>query len=79
EIIWQMKKMFRLPAWLSLKFEDDRDGVRIIHELRVGFAGPGRIFDPLIRLFISREFEAALNEHAAIEFNKLADLLGAPV
>ncbi|MGQ9779047.1 MAG: hypothetical protein ACUVRM_04090 [Bacillota bacterium] len=73
EIVWQRKKIFRLPAWLSLKFEDVRGGLRIIHELRLGFAGPGSILD--LELFLSGEFKAALEEHVISEFNKLADLL----
>ena len=72
EIVWQMKKWIRLPAWLALEFQDHDQGVRISHTLKAGFSGIGEILDPLLRIYLSKEFEQEMNEHARIEFTKLA-------
>ena len=75
EIEWQMKKVIRLPAWLSLKFEDDNQDVKVIHSIRVGFNGIGKILDPLLRIYFTRGFEKELDRHANIEFTKLESIL----
>jgi hypothetical protein len=75
KITWQMRKAIKLPGWLELSFEDGTKKVRIIHTLRVGFTGAGRILDPMFRLFFTKEFENALEVHAQTEFHKLADML----
>ena len=49
--------------------------VRIVHTLNAGFSGVGKIFDPLLRIFISRNFERDLELHAKMEFPKLAETL----
>ena len=74
-IVWQMKWLFRLPAWLILEFEPRPGGVRLIHTLQAGYAGIGRILDPLLRLYLSHQFERELDRHAHAEFPKLGDLL----
>ena len=75
EIIWQMKKGVRLPGWLSLSVEDIDDGVRITHTLTAGFNGIGKALDPLLRLYLSKDFEQAMDEHAKIEFPKLKEVI----
>ncbi|MEW6444250.1 MAG: hypothetical protein AB1640_25170 [bacterium] len=75
KIVWEPKIGIRLPVRLILELEDDATGVRITHTIRAGFEGPGRILDPLFRIYLSREFEQAMDEHARIEFPKLRDLL----
>lgn len=75
EMVYQIKKIFKLPAWFTMKFEDVEDGINIIHIVEAGFHGIGKIFDPLIRLYLSDEYEANLNAHAQEEFPKLAALL----
>lgn len=75
EIVWQMKKLIKLPVWLFLQFEDNDEGVAITHMIKAGFAGIGRLFDPFLRLYCTRRFEKDLEEHAHIEFNKLARIL----
>jgi len=75
EIIWQMKKLMKLPAWLSLEFEGYDEGVVITHMIKAGFTGIGRLFDPFLRLYFTRRFEKDLEEHARIEFTKLAEIL----
>jgi hypothetical protein len=74
-IVWQMTKVIRLPAWLILEFNDTAEGVRITHMLKAGFDGIGRLLDPLLRIALSRDFERDLQEHARIEFHKLAEML----
>lgn len=75
EIVYQVKMLVRIPAWLILKFEEVPDGVRIIHIVRAGFDGAGRVLDPLIRLFLTDEFEKQLAAHAREEFPMLAIML----
>jgi hypothetical protein len=75
EIVWQMKKILRVPAWLGLEFSDNHEGVTIVHTLMMGFSGPGSVCDPLLGLFCSKRFEKDLEEHAHSEFTKLAEIL----
>jgi hypothetical protein len=75
KIIWQLKKFIPLPIWLSVRLEDNRDGVAVIHTLTIGFKGIGRLLDALVRLYVTDEFEKAMDEHAHIEFPKLRELL----
>lgn len=58
-----------------MKFEDVEDGINIIHIVEAGFHGIGKILDPLLRLYLSDEYEANLNAHAEEEFPKLAAML----
>ena len=75
KIVWQMKKRFRLPAWLVLETAQTPDGVTITHTLKAGFKGIGTILDPLLRLYLSSKFQQDLEDHANYEFNRLADIL----
>jgi len=77
KIIWQLKKLVRLPVWLSLELGDDKEGVEITHTIKAGFEGGGRILDFIFRLYFSNEFAKAMDEHVRIEFPKLRDLLSA--
>ena len=72
---WQMKFGILLPASVTLDCQETSAGLQITHILRAGFNGAGRVLDPFIRLYLSRKFEAALNEHAQYEFQKLSELL----
>jgi hypothetical protein len=65
----------RLPARLILRLEDDADGVGISHVVEAGFHGPARVFDVILRLWFTRDFAEALDEHVRAEFPKLRDLL----
>ena len=75
KIVWQLKKLFRLPVWLSLELVDDGKGVAITHAIRVGFNGMASLFDPIFRTYFSDEFQRAMDEHVKAEFPKLCDLL----
>ncbi len=76
-IIWQVKKLVKIPIILSLKLEDSADGVMITHSIEAGFKGTGRIFDFIFRYYLPHGFEDAMDEHVKIEFPKLRDLLHA--
>jgi hypothetical protein len=79
KVVWQMKKIVRLPVWLSIDLADDAKGVTLTHTILAGFKGPGKILDPILGLYFSNEFCRAMDEHAQIEFPKLRDMLHAPV
>lgn len=75
ELIWQMKKFVRLPVWLIIRFEDNEQGTILIHTLKAGLPGIGRLLDCLLKLFFTKQFERDLDEHVHIEFTKLAAIL----
>ena len=74
-IVWQLRKGLRLPASLTLRLSPTDDGVAIRHTIAAGFAGPGRLLDPLIRVYLSPRFAAEMDRHARTEFVRLRDLL----
>jgi hypothetical protein len=74
-IAYRIVKGLPLPAWLVMEVQDRPGGVDIVHTVKAGYQGMGRVLDPLIRLHLSTSFEKALNEHAHAEFSKLGDLL----
>ena len=74
-LIWQLKRVVRLPARLELDLDDYEGGVAITHTTLAGFRGAGRILDPLIRIFFPEKFTRALDEHVKTEFPLLRDLL----
>jgi len=76
KITWQMKKFgLRLPAVVSLELHDSPNGIKLRHELRIGFSGVGKLLNPLIRLYFNKSFQTALDEHCKIEWFKLAEYL----
>jgi hypothetical protein len=74
-LVWHLVKVIRLPARLALELTDYEGGVAITHTTSAGFRGVGRILDPLVRLYFSREFARALDEHVKTEFPLLRDRL----
>jgi len=74
-VVWQFKRIVRLPAWLIMEIDDHNDGMTITHAIEAGFRGPGRILDPVLRLYFTDEFERAMDEHAQAEFPMLAAML----
>lgn len=80
-IVWRFRSLgVLLPARLILETENRDGGVAIRHEIQAGFDGPGRILDPLFRLYFSERFARDMDEHAHAEFPMLRDLLaGEPV
>lgn len=75
EFVCQFKWFIRLPAKFLIRLEDNKDGLRIMHQVTVGLNGLGRILDPFLRIVYSKPFEDALDEHVRIEFQKLRDFL----
>lgn len=75
KIVWQMVKLVRLPAWLTLELAPHPDGLRLVHTLSVGFNGPGKLLDPLLRLYFTDAFARTLDEHARAEFPMLGEMI----
>jgi hypothetical protein len=75
KIVWQLKSGITLPVWVTLDLADDAAGVVITHTIEAGFRGLGRLFDPLLYLYLSLDFERAVDEHVRTEFPKLRDFL----
>ena len=76
KITWQMKKSgLRLPAFVTLELSDSPGGVKLKHELRIGYSGMGKLLDPFIRLYFNKSFQNALDEHCKAEWPRLAELL----
>jgi len=75
KLVWQMKKIVKLPAWLALDFVDNKDSVNIVHTLSIGFGWAGRFLDPILRVYFSAKFQRELESHAQVEFHKLAGML----
>jgi len=74
KIKWQMKKAeIKLPAWVTLELHDSDEGIKLKHELRIGFSGIGKLFNPIIRLYFNKSFQNALDEHCKLEWDKLAE------
>jgi hypothetical protein len=74
-LAWQLVKVVKLPARLELALTDYEGGVSITHTTSAGFRGAGRILDPLVRLYLSKRFARALDEHVKTEFPLLRDRL----
>jgi hypothetical protein len=76
-VVWQLHRGVPLPVRLRLDLEDERDpsgeapAVRVRHTVQAGWAGPGRILDPIFGLYLSRRFAADLDEHVGTEFARL--------
>jgi hypothetical protein len=74
-LVWQLRKLVRLPARLTLELADDDGGVAITHTIEAGYRGPGRALDPLLRLYFSSAFAEAMDQHARTEFPLLSERL----
>lgn len=72
-LVWQFKRVVRLPARLSLEFAERDAGVDITHTLEAGFSRFPRLQRPLLRLYFTNEFAGALDEHVRTEFPLLRD------
>ena len=76
KIEWQMTKAgLRLPAIVELELYDSDEGIKLKHELRIGYPGAGKLLDPFIRLYFTKSFQKALEEHCKIEWFKLVEYL----
>ncbi len=75
KIVWQVWKGIRLPIRLTLELSDNTTGVALVHTIHAGLRGLGAILDPIFRIYFSRGFARAMDEHAQIEFPRLRDML----
>lgn len=75
EIIWQMLRIIKLPVWLTIRFEDISEGVKITHTIAAGYKRIGRILDVIFKMYLSNAFKKEMKKHFYIEFNKLRDIL----
>lgn len=64
----------RLPIFITFDLEDTADGVTITHTIRAGWRGFRRILDPLFRLYFTKAFAAALDEHLLTEYVLLREV-----
>jgi hypothetical protein len=74
-LVWQFRKLVRWPVRLRLQLDEEDDALRLTHTIEAGFNGFGRILDPFFRLFFSRRFAVAMDQHVRNEFPKLRDIL----
>nr|WP_255497129.1 MULTISPECIES: SRPBCC family protein [unclassified Mycolicibacterium] len=75
KLVWQMKKAIRLPAWLTIEVTDRADGVDVCHTITAGWTGPGRLLDPLLKLYFSPAFATAMDKHVHTEFPLIRERL----
>jgi hypothetical protein len=75
-IVWQLEwRRVPLPVRLTLELADRDGGVALRHTIRAGFGGPGRVLDPLLRIYFSPRFARDMDKHVRTEFPMLRDLL----
>ena len=72
---WRARLLVPLPVRFLIELADTPAGVAITHTLQAGFTGLGRIVDPAFRMYFSKTFAKAMDEHVRIEFPKLQQLL----
>lgn len=70
-IVWRLVKGLRLPVRLTLELDDLGAAVSVRHTITAGWRGPGRLLDPLLRLYFSPRFTAAMDSHVRSEFTRL--------
>jgi hypothetical protein len=75
-VLFQMRRFgINLPGYLDLQFQDTADGIRLTETIKIGFNGPGRVLDPVIRLFFNKAFFNEMNGHHTREWANLAEIL----
>ena len=75
-VAYQMRKFgITLPGFLELCFEDTMEGLVLIEQIRIGFAGIGKIFDPFIRIVYNKRFFKEMDTHHIREWKCLAECL----
>jgi len=76
EMTVQVRRMgINLPMFVSLKFTDTEKGLLLEEELRAGYKGMGKIFDPLFTIFVGKKFRDALTMHHEKEWKELEKIL----
>jgi len=76
KVLYQMRKFgITLPGFLELEFENIPDGLALTEQIRIGFNGIGRVFDPFIRIVYSKGFFEEMDGHHKREWQSLAGIL----
>lgn len=76
-VVWRFRKWgLLLPARLTLTLRTRGGDVWLRHAITAGWAGAGRVLDPVLRVWFSPAFAAAMEQHVITEFGRLRDLLG---
>lgn len=71
-LVIRFRRVVRLPVRLVLDLADTEAGVAIRHRIEAGWAGRiGRWADPLFRLYLTRGFVRAMDDHVHKEFRLL--------
>lgn len=65
----------RLPIFITFDLVEEAGGTTITHTICAGWRGIRRVLDPLFRLYFTRAFAAALDEHLRTEYELLRDVL----
>jgi hypothetical protein len=75
KVVWQMRfRSRRLPVRLTLTMRAAAGGTELRHAITAGWSGPGRLLDPVWRLYFTRSFARGMDRHARTEFVLLRDL-----
>jgi len=76
KVVYQMRKFgITLPGFLELNFEETADGIVLTEQIRIGFGGIGRVFDPFIQIVYSKRFFVEMDSHHTREWQSLARCL----
>jgi len=76
KIVFQMRKLgVNLPGFLDLEFEDTSSGLALTEQIRIGFKGIGKVFDPFIKIVYSKTFFRNMDTHHKKEWEDLARCL----
>ncbi len=75
-VLFQMRRCgINLPGYLDLQFHDTADGLCLTETISMGFNGPGKLIDPILRLFFSKSFFNDMDGHHKREWANLAEIL----
>jgi hypothetical protein len=75
-LVWRLRRWgVRLPLRVAVALRTDNAGVSLTHTISAGWRGPGRLVDPVWRLYFSESFAREMDQHARTEFPMLRDLL----
>ena len=75
-IVWRLRLgSLSLPCRVTLTLCTHGQEVDVRHTIDAGWSGPGRLVDPLWRLYLSRSFARDMDDHVRTEFPLLRDLL----
>lgn len=79
KIVRQVIVVIPLPIYVTFELAadatgTDSNGTTLTHTIHAGYGGFGALLDPLFRIFFTRKFIAALDEHLRYEFELLREV-----